>query len=51
MTEYQQHNKQTFKELLSCYHVEEEAPDEYDPQHSDYKYVGKFSEQTANACH
>jgi hypothetical protein len=30
MTEYQQHNIQIVKELLSCYHVEEEAPDEYD---------------------
>jgi hypothetical protein len=28
MTEYQQQNRQTIKELLSCYHVEEEAPDE-----------------------
>jgi hypothetical protein len=26
ITEYQQHNRQTVKELLSCYHVEEEAP-------------------------
>jgi hypothetical protein len=32
MTEYQQQNKQTIKELLSCYHVEEEAPDEDDPR-------------------
>jgi hypothetical protein len=32
MTEYQQQNKQTVKELLSCYHVEEEAPDEDDPR-------------------
>jgi hypothetical protein len=31
MTEYQQQNKQIVKELLSCYHVEEEAPDEDDP--------------------
>jgi hypothetical protein len=30
MTEYQQQNRQTVKELLSCYHVEEEAPDEDD---------------------
>jgi hypothetical protein len=29
--EYQQQNRQTVKELLSCYHVEEEAPDEDDP--------------------
>jgi len=29
MTKYQQ-NKQTFKDLLSCYHVEEEGPDEDD---------------------
>jgi hypothetical protein len=32
MTEYQQQNRQTVKELLSCYHVEEEAPDEDDPR-------------------
>jgi hypothetical protein len=31
MIEYQQQNRQTVKELLSCYHVEEEAPDEDDP--------------------
>jgi hypothetical protein len=31
MTEYQQQNRQTVKELLSCYHVQEEAPDEDDP--------------------
>jgi hypothetical protein len=31
MTEYKQQNIQTVKELLSCYHVEEEAPDEDDP--------------------
>jgi hypothetical protein len=31
MTEYQQKNIQIVKELLSCYHVEEEAPDEDDP--------------------
>jgi hypothetical protein len=31
MIEYQQQNRQTVKELLSCYHVEEEAPDENDP--------------------
>jgi hypothetical protein len=38
MTEYQQQNRQTVKELLSCYHVEEEAPDEDDhAQHSDYR--------------
>ena len=30
MTKYQQHNRQIVKELLSCYHVEEEAPDEDD---------------------
>jgi hypothetical protein len=29
MTKYQQ-NKQKFKDLLSCYHVEEEGPDEDD---------------------
>jgi hypothetical protein len=27
MTEYQRQNRQTIKELLSCYHVEEEAPE------------------------
>ena len=31
MTEYQQQNRQTVKELLSCYHLQEEAPDEDDP--------------------
>ena len=31
ITNYQQQNKQTMKELLSCYHVQEEAPDEDDP--------------------
>jgi hypothetical protein len=30
MTEDQQQNRQTVKELLSCYHVQEEAPDEDD---------------------
>jgi hypothetical protein len=30
MKEYQQHHRQTVKELLSCYHVEEEAQDEDD---------------------
>jgi hypothetical protein len=30
MTDYQQQNKQTLKELLSCYHVQEEAPDKDD---------------------
>jgi hypothetical protein len=30
MVEYQQQNIREFKELLSCYHVEEEAPDEDD---------------------
>ena len=29
MTKYQQ-NKHKFKDLLSCYHVEEEGPDEDD---------------------
>jgi hypothetical protein len=28
MTKYQQHNRQKVKELMPCYHVEEEAPDE-----------------------
>jgi hypothetical protein len=32
ITEEQQRNKQTVKELLSCYHVQEEAPDEDDPR-------------------
>jgi hypothetical protein len=31
ITEEQQQNKLTVKELLSCYHVQEEAPDEDDP--------------------
>jgi hypothetical protein len=31
ITEEKQWNKQTVKELLSCYHVQEEAPDEDDP--------------------
>jgi hypothetical protein len=30
MTKYQQKNRQTIKESLSCYHVEEEALDEDD---------------------
>jgi hypothetical protein len=29
---YQKHNRQTMKELLSCYHVPGEAPDEDDPR-------------------
>jgi hypothetical protein len=32
ITEKQQRNKQTAKKLLSCYHVQEEAPDEDDPR-------------------
>jgi hypothetical protein len=32
MTEEQQQNKQTLKELLPCYNVQEEALDEDDPQ-------------------
>jgi hypothetical protein len=32
MTEYQQQNRWTVKELLSCYHVEEDIPDEEDPR-------------------
>jgi hypothetical protein len=32
MIEYKQQNTQTVKKLLSCYHVEEEALDEYDPR-------------------
>jgi hypothetical protein len=31
ITKEQQQNKQTIKELLSCYHVQEEGPDEDDP--------------------
>jgi hypothetical protein len=32
MTEYQQHNRHTMKELLACYHVHEGAPNEDDPR-------------------
>jgi hypothetical protein len=32
MKEEQQQNRQTIKELLSCYHVKEEEPDEDDPR-------------------
>jgi hypothetical protein len=32
MTKEQQHNRWIIKELLSCYHVQEEAPDEDDPR-------------------
>jgi hypothetical protein len=32
ITEEKQQNKQTFKELLSYYHVQEEASDEDDPR-------------------
>ena len=32
ITEIQQWNKQIVKELLSCYQVQEEAPDEDDPR-------------------
>jgi hypothetical protein len=31
ITEYQRKNRKKVKELLSCYHVEEEAPYEDDP--------------------
>jgi hypothetical protein len=31
ITEQQQRNKQIVKEMLSCYHVQEEVPDEDDP--------------------
>jgi hypothetical protein len=31
ITKYQQHNRQTVNNLLSCYHVTEEAPNEDDP--------------------
>jgi hypothetical protein len=30
ITNVHQRNKKTVKDLLSCYHVQEEAPDEYD---------------------
>jgi hypothetical protein len=30
ITKYQQHNRQIVKDLLSCYHVAKEAPDEDD---------------------
>jgi hypothetical protein len=30
MTKEQQQNRHTVKELFSCYHVQEEAPDEDD---------------------
>jgi hypothetical protein len=32
ITKEQQQNKQTIKELFSCYHVQEEASDEDDPR-------------------
>ena len=32
ITDKQQQNRQTVKELLSCYHVQEEVPDEDDPR-------------------
>jgi hypothetical protein len=32
MTEYQQQNRWAIKELLSCYCVEEDIPDEEDPR-------------------
>jgi hypothetical protein len=31
ITEYQQKNRQIVKKLLSCYHVQKEAPDEDEP--------------------
>jgi hypothetical protein len=37
--EEKQRNKQTVKELLSCYHVQEEAPDEDDPHDIQIKEV------------
>jgi hypothetical protein len=37
--EYQQKNRQGVKELLSCYHVEEEAPDEDDPHNIQIKEI------------
>jgi hypothetical protein len=40
MTEYQQQNRQTVKELLSCYHVEEEALDEDDPRNIQITEIG-----------
>jgi hypothetical protein len=39
ITEYQQQNKQTMKELLSCYHVQEEAPDEDKPHNIQIKKI------------
>jgi hypothetical protein len=33
ITEEQQQNRQTVKELLSCYHVQEEIPKEDDPRY------------------
>jgi hypothetical protein len=32
ITEEQQRNRQTVKELMSCYHVQEEVPEEDDPR-------------------
>jgi hypothetical protein len=39
ITEVQQRNKKTFKDLLSSYHVQEEAPDEDDPSDIHIKEV------------
>jgi hypothetical protein len=37
--EQQQQNKQTVKELFSCYHIQEEAPDEDDSRDIQIKEV------------
>jgi hypothetical protein len=39
MTEHQQQNKQIVKELLSCYHVEEEVPGEDDSRNIHITYI------------
>jgi hypothetical protein len=39
ITEVQQWNKQTIKDLLSCYHVQEESPDEDDPRDIQIKEI------------
>ena len=39
MTDEQHQNKQTVKELLSCYHVQEDVPDEDDPRDIHIKEV------------
>jgi hypothetical protein len=39
VTEYQQQNRQKDKDLLSCYYVKEEAPDEDDPHNIQITYI------------